>query len=101
MLRPLPVPRPLPLALLNLALEGAAILLGWSTRVDYAALVFALACLPLSVIVLFSIVRDLDAYPYPCPRRTAALAASVLWLIALVPALGMLHVMTGRTPLST
>jgi hypothetical protein len=96
-LRPLPLPRPLPGALLNLGLEALAVAVGWSTRIDYAALVFAAVCLPSSVIVLFAIQRDLEAYPDPCPRRTAAIVAGGLWLIALTLALGMAEVVSRRS----
>jgi hypothetical protein len=93
---PLPLPRPLPSAILNLALEGASVVLGWMTRVEYGAIVLALLCLPLSVVVLQSVHRDLEAYPHPCRERLAARTAAVLWLPTLVLGLAMAWVLTGK-----
>ncbi len=95
---PLPLPRPLPSAILNLALEAASVVLGWMTRVEYGAIVLTLICLPLSVIVLYSIHRDLQAYPHPCRERLAARTAAVLWLPTLVLGLAMAWALTGKGP---
>jgi hypothetical protein len=97
---PLPLPRPLPAAMLNLALEAIALVVGWTTRVQYGAAVVALLCLPFSVVVLHSIHRDLETHPQPDRERRAAYAASALWLPTLVFGLAMAWVLTGKAPLT-
>jgi hypothetical protein len=94
------VPGPLPAAAVNLTIVVAGIFLSWLTeRPEYVALIAALS-LPLSLVILYSILRELDAHPQPCRERWAAHAASGLLFVTIVLALAVGSAFTGTSPFS-
>ena len=91
---------PLPAAAVNLAVVLAGLCLGWLTeRPEYVAVLAALS-LSLSLVILYSILRALDAHPRPCRERRAAHAASALLLVTIFLALAAVATFTGTSPFS-
>lgn len=93
-------PGPLPVAAVNLAVVLAGLFLSWLTdRPEYVA-ILAACSLCLSLVILYSILRALDAYPPPSRQRWAAHAASALLLVAVFLALAAVATFTGTSPFS-
>jgi hydrogenase-4 membrane subunit HyfE len=92
--------RPFAAAVVNLTVVVVGLLLSWLTeRPEYVALLASI-CLPLSLVIVHSILRELDAHPRPCRERRAAHAAGALLFVAVILALAAAAAFTGPSPFS-